>query len=115
MPCVLELARVLKRFDGQLRYGLRFCWWPGHSHGRYSGSTWYADTNWHDRMRGPTARRSGNERDLDKRPAWPGERDDTWLVVNFQEVVHSAPAVNAYVAKQAVIRRGARTLTRMRL
>ena len=46
--CVLELARVLKKFDGKLRYGLRFCWWPGHSHGRYSGSTWYADTNWHD-------------------------------------------------------------------
>ncbi len=46
--CVLELARVLKKFDGQLRYGIRFAWWPGHSHGRYSGSTWYADTFWHD-------------------------------------------------------------------
>ena len=46
--CVLELARVLKQFEGKLRYGLRFCWWPGHSHGRYSGSTWYADTYWHD-------------------------------------------------------------------
>jgi hypothetical protein len=38
------------------------------------------------------------------------------LAVNFQEVVHSAPAVNADVAKQAVIRRGTEwTLTRMRL
>lgn len=46
--CVLELARVLKQFDGKLRYGIRFAWWPGHSHGRYSGSTWYADTFWHD-------------------------------------------------------------------
>ena len=46
--CVLELARVLKQFDGKLRYGLRFCWWPGHSHARYSGSTWFADTFWHD-------------------------------------------------------------------
>lgn len=46
--CVLELARVLKSLEGKLRYGLRFCWWPGHSHGRYSGSTWYADTFWHD-------------------------------------------------------------------
>lgn len=46
--CVLELARVLKKFDGKLRYGLKFCWWPGHSHGRYSGSTWFADTNWQD-------------------------------------------------------------------
>jgi hypothetical protein len=46
--CVLELARILKAFDGKLRYGLRFAWWPGHSHGRYSGSTWYADTFWHE-------------------------------------------------------------------
>ena len=46
--CVLELARVLKHFDGRLRYGIRFAWWPGHSHGRYSGSTWYADTHWHE-------------------------------------------------------------------
>jgi hypothetical protein len=46
--CVLELARVLKHFEGKLRYGIRFAWWPGHSHGRYSGSTWYADTHWHE-------------------------------------------------------------------
>ena len=46
--CVLELARVLKTFDGKLRYGIRFAWWPGHSHGRYSGSTWYADTHWRE-------------------------------------------------------------------
>jgi hypothetical protein len=25
---------------------LRLCFWSGHSHGRYSGSTWYADQNW---------------------------------------------------------------------
>jgi len=25
---------------------LRLCFWSGHSHGRYSGSTWYADTHW---------------------------------------------------------------------
>src|SRR5215471_67714 len=46
--CLLELARVLKHFEGKLRYGIRFAWWPGHSHGRYSGSTWYADTHWHE-------------------------------------------------------------------
>ena len=38
------------------------------------------------------------------------------LAVNFQEVVQSAPAVNADVARQAVIRGGTEwTLTRMRL
>jgi Zn-dependent M28 family amino/carboxypeptidase len=46
--CVLELARVLKAYEGKLRYGVRFAWWPGHSHGRYAGSTWYADTYWHE-------------------------------------------------------------------
>jgi hypothetical protein len=41
---LIEMARVLhERRDG-LRHGVRFGWWPGHSTGRYSGSTWYADT-----------------------------------------------------------------------
>ena len=48
--CILELARVLKQFEGKLRYGLKIAWWPGHSHGRYSGSTWFADT-FHDELR----------------------------------------------------------------
>lgn len=42
--CLLELARVFAERRGDLTYGLRFCWWPGHSTGRYSGSTWYADS-----------------------------------------------------------------------
>jgi hypothetical protein len=31
---------------------VRICWWPGHSHGRYSGSTWYADTFFDDLAEG---------------------------------------------------------------
>ena len=46
--CILELARLLKTQQKNLRYGARFAWWPGHSHARYSGSTWYADTFWQD-------------------------------------------------------------------
>jgi hypothetical protein len=42
--CLLEMARVLHRYKKRLRRGVRFAWWPGHSHGRYAGSTWYADT-----------------------------------------------------------------------
>ncbi len=42
---LLEMARVISPLRGQLRKGIRFCWWPGHSTGRYSGSTWFAD-NW---------------------------------------------------------------------
>ncbi len=41
---MLELARILWQHRDQLGRGVRICWWPGHSHGRYSGSTWYADT-----------------------------------------------------------------------
>lgn len=40
---LLEMARVLATARNELRCGVRFCWWPGHSTGRYSGSTWYAD------------------------------------------------------------------------
>ena len=42
--CLLEMARVLWAQRGDLERNVRICWWPGHSHGRYSGSTWYADT-----------------------------------------------------------------------
>ena len=40
---LLEMATVLAPEQASLRRGLRFCWWPGHSTGRYSGSTWFAD------------------------------------------------------------------------
>lgn len=42
--CILEMARLLWRERAHLDRSVRLCWWPGHSHGRYSGSTWYADT-----------------------------------------------------------------------
>ena len=41
----LELARVLQQ-QGKLRRGVRIAWWVGHSTGRYSGSSWYADHHW---------------------------------------------------------------------
>ncbi len=43
---MLEVARVMAHVR---RYrGIRLAFWSGHSHGRYSGSTWYADHRWHD-------------------------------------------------------------------
>ena len=40
---LLELARVLwGRRDG-LRRSVKLAWWPGHSTGRYAGSTWFTD------------------------------------------------------------------------
>jgi len=41
---LFELARIFSEHRGKLRRSLRICWWPGHSHGRYAGSTWFADT-----------------------------------------------------------------------
>src|SRR5262249_25412173 len=40
---LLELARVLWKNRAHLRRSVRIAWWPGHSTGRYAGSTWYAD------------------------------------------------------------------------
>lgn len=42
--CMLEIARTLWANRDKLRRSIRICWWPGHSTGRYAGSTWYADT-----------------------------------------------------------------------
>lgn len=41
---LLEVARVLWHNRDQLKRTVRVVWWPGHSTGRYAGSTWYADT-----------------------------------------------------------------------
>jgi N-acetylated-alpha-linked acidic dipeptidase len=39
----LEIARVFNNHKAELKRSLRVAWWSGHSHGRYAGSTWYAD------------------------------------------------------------------------
>lgn len=41
---LLEVTRVLWQHRAHLRRTVRIAWWSGHSHGRYAGSTWYADT-----------------------------------------------------------------------
>lgn len=40
---LLEIARSLHANRDTLDREVRVAWWPGHSHGRYAGSTWYAD------------------------------------------------------------------------
>lgn len=40
---LLELARVFWTNRADLRRSVRIAWWPGHSTGRYAGSTWFAD------------------------------------------------------------------------
>jgi hypothetical protein len=45
---MVEAARILAGHRDRLRRGLRVAFWSGHSHGRYSGSAWYADNHWHE-------------------------------------------------------------------
>lgn len=40
---MLEVARLLWNNRSSLRRSVRIAWWPGHSTGRYAGSTWFAD------------------------------------------------------------------------
>ncbi len=40
---LLELVRIFHANRDKLRRSVRVAWWPGHSTGRYGGSTWYAD------------------------------------------------------------------------
>jgi hypothetical protein len=43
---MMEVARLCAGRRGEWQRGLRFCFWSGHSQGRYSGSAWYADAYW---------------------------------------------------------------------
>jgi N-acetylated-alpha-linked acidic dipeptidase len=43
---MLEVARLCAGRIDDWRRGLRLMFWSGHSQGRYSSSTWYADTHW---------------------------------------------------------------------
>jgi hypothetical protein len=43
---MLETARLLAQGRDQWQRGFRLCFWSGHSHGRYSGSSWYVDNHW---------------------------------------------------------------------
>lgn len=45
---MMETARVLAEHRSELRRGVRFAFWSGHSHARYAGSTWFADKYWFD-------------------------------------------------------------------
>jgi hypothetical protein len=48
--CILELARVFKRHEGELRRGLVAALWMGHETGTMISSSRFADVNW-DRLR----------------------------------------------------------------
>ncbi len=45
---LIELAKLFHRHKETLHFGVRICWWPGHSQARYAGSAWYADAFYQD-------------------------------------------------------------------
>ena len=45
---MLEMARILVKLCKQLRRSVKFAFWPCHSTGMYSCSTWYVDNFWDD-------------------------------------------------------------------
>lgn len=45
---MMELARVFRENQENLKRSIVFAWWSGHSDGRYSGSTWYYDQHWEE-------------------------------------------------------------------
>ncbi|MCB0125208.1 MAG: M28 family peptidase, partial [Caldilineaceae bacterium] len=45
---MMEVGRLLAQYKDELYRGLRLYFWSGHSHGRYSGSTWYVDNHWEE-------------------------------------------------------------------
>lgn len=40
---MIEMARILKKYEGKLRRSVKLAWWCGHSDARYAGSTCYSD------------------------------------------------------------------------
>ena len=40
---LMELARVFWKKRDKLKRSVKIAWWPGHSTGRYAGSTWFTD------------------------------------------------------------------------
>ncbi|HET8627047.1 MAG TPA: M28 family peptidase [Thermomicrobiales bacterium] len=97
--CLIELARVFHAQRADLTYGLRFCWWPGHSTGRYSGSTWYADTHFAELRAGCLGYLNTDS---------PGVRETTeWdCRYNMGEVEHiTAAVVGALSGQEPHVRR----------
>jgi hypothetical protein len=45
---MMEVARLCALRRRDWRRGLRVIFWSGHSHGRYSSSSWYAEQNWEE-------------------------------------------------------------------
>jgi hypothetical protein len=82
---LLEVARVLHENREGLRRSVRIAWWPGHSTGRYSGSTWYADNFYEDLYENAIAYMAIDSPGV--RSATELEPEGMWELKNFLEGV----------------------------
>ncbi|MFB6149244.1 MAG: M28 family peptidase [Halobacteriales archaeon] len=85
---LLESARVFNEHREQLHRDLWVAWWPGHSTGRYAGSTWFVDEFAHD-----LADRCIAQLNMDS----PGAADAT----EFEDMVMWMPEADA-LARSAI-------------
>ena len=92
---LLEIANVLWKQRSDMKRSVRIAWWPGHSTGRYAGSTWYADTFALDLSKhcivhincdSPGCRWATEYRDL----AWTPE-----TAAYAQEIIHEVTGLNS--------------------
>jgi len=97
---ILDMARVLQQHHSALERGVRFAWWPGHSFGRYPGSTWYVDHAWADLNAHLVAYtnldgsgRRGSRMDAVSAGGWPGI--DGWSRQFAQQLTGKAPSDGA--------------------
>lgn len=45
---LMHVVKTLKQHEAELKRSVKICFWSGHSHGRYAGSTNYCDTHYED-------------------------------------------------------------------
>ncbi len=45
---LMHVVKTLNAHSDVLKRSIKICFWSGHSHGRYAGSTWYCDTHYED-------------------------------------------------------------------
>ena len=45
---MMHVVKTLNAHKDELRRSVKICFWSGHSHGRYAGSTWYCDAHYED-------------------------------------------------------------------
>lgn len=45
---LMHVVEILNKHKELLKRTIKICFWSGHSHGRYAGSSWYCDTHYED-------------------------------------------------------------------